>query len=76
MCAIVCPHGVYKIQGGKAILNDRDSCMECGACAKNCRFGALYVRSGVGCAAGIINGILNKTGPSCGYSQPCEKACC
>ena len=76
MCVIVCPHDVFKIQGGKAMLKDIDSCMECGACAKNCRFGALSVRSGVGCAAGILNGLLSKTDPSCDCSQPNEKACC
>jgi NAD-dependent dihydropyrimidine dehydrogenase PreA subunit len=76
MCAIVCPHNVFKIENGKAIIKDIDSCMECGACSKNCRFGALSVRSGVGCAAGILNGILNNTEASCGCSQSKEKNCC
>jgi NAD-dependent dihydropyrimidine dehydrogenase PreA subunit len=76
MCAIVCPHDVFKIQGGKAILNDINDCMECGACAKNCRFGALMVRAGVGCATGILNGILTNSEPSCGCSNSKEKTCC
>src|SRR5512145_1978162 len=75
MCTIVCPHNVFEISGGKAHIIDKDSCMECGACAKNCKFGALTVRSGVGCAAGIISGMLNNSEPSCGCSQPSEKAC-
>ena len=76
MCAIVCPHDVFKIHSGKAVLNDINDCMECGACMKNCRSGALTVRSGVGCAAGIINGILNNSEPTCGCSNTKEKACC
>jgi NAD-dependent dihydropyrimidine dehydrogenase PreA subunit len=76
MCAIVCPHNVFKIQGGKAIIQDIDSCMECGACAKNCRFEALSVRSGVGCAAGILNGILRGTEASCDCSGSKVSSCC
>jgi NAD-dependent dihydropyrimidine dehydrogenase PreA subunit len=76
MCAIVCPHDVFKIQGGKAILKDINDCMECGACMKNCQFGALKVRSGVGCAAGILNGILTNSEPTCGCSNQKEKVCC
>lgn len=74
MCTIVCPHAVFRIMEGKAFIQDRDACMECGACAMNCGFGAISVRSGVGCASGILNGILNNTEPTCGCSQ--EKACC
>lgn len=76
MCAIVCPHNVFKIQNGKAIINDIDSCMECGACAKNCRFGAISVRSGVGCAAGILNGLLRNSEPTCGCSENKSKSGC
>lgn len=65
LCAIVCPHAVFKMAGGKALITDIDDCMECGACALNCRFGAISVRSGVGCAAGILQGILNNTEPTC-----------
>jgi hypothetical protein len=39
--------------------------MECGACAMNCQTGAVTVKSGVGCAAGIINGLLRGTEPTC-----------
>lgn len=75
MCTIVCPHNVFKIQNSKAVINDIDSCMECGACSKNCKFGALSVRSGVGCASGIINGILRGTEASCDCSGS-KSACC
>lgn len=76
MCTIVCPHAVFEITDGKAKINEINNCMECGACARNCKFGAISVRSGVGCAAGILNGILNNSEPSCGCSQSAEKSCC
>ena len=53
-CTLVCPHGVFVMDGTRAKLVDRDACIECGACARNCDFGAIEVRAGVGCAAGII----------------------
>jgi NAD-dependent dihydropyrimidine dehydrogenase PreA subunit len=65
MCTMVCPHAVFEIAGKKARIISIDNCMECGACALNCQVGALTVKSGVGCAAGIINGILNNTEASC-----------
>ena len=76
MCAIVCPHHVFNVENGKAVIIDIDSCMECGACSKNCRFGALSVRSGVGCAAGILNGILRGTEASCDCSGNKAGTCC
>jgi NAD-dependent dihydropyrimidine dehydrogenase PreA subunit len=75
MCTVVCPHAVFEMANGKARIVDIDDCMECGACANNCRFGAVSVRSGVGCAAGILNGILRGTEPSCDCSTG-SKACC
>ena len=78
MCVIVCPHAVFEIKHRKAQILDIDDCMECGACTLNCPFGALSVKSGVGCAAGIINGILRNTEPACdcpGIKQP-ETNCC
>ena len=65
MCLIVCPHSVFEMNKGKAYINNLNSCMECGACELNCKFGAIDVKSGVGCAAGIINGILKGTEASC-----------
>jgi NAD-dependent dihydropyrimidine dehydrogenase PreA subunit len=65
MCTIVCPHAVFTIENKKAVIRNRDFCMECGACAKNCAEGAITVKTGVGCAAGIINGLIRGTEPSC-----------
>lgn len=76
MCAIVCPHAVFQINSGKAQIVDIDDCMECGACSNNCRFGALTVKSGVGCAAGILNGILNGTEPTCDCGEESKGGCC
>jgi len=75
MCADVCPHGVFSVDKKKAEIVDRDSCMECGACEKNCPFAAIEVRSGVGCAAAVINSILNRTEPGCDCSGN-NNSCC
>ena len=72
MCLAVCPHRVFRAEGGKVAIADRDACMECGACARNCPVGALYVKNGVGCAVGILNAKLGRTsGCFCE-----EQACC
>jgi ferredoxin len=78
LCAIVCPHAVFEIVNKKARIANIDNCMECGACALNCQYGAITVKSGVGCAAGILNGILNNTEPACGCSDAGAKepSCC
>ena len=66
MCLEVCPHNVFVLQDKRAVITDRDGCMECGACALNCKFGALSVNKGVGCAAAIINSIVYGGEPACG----------
>ncbi len=77
VCVTVCPHAVFAIRdhqagrGQRARIVDRDACMECGACAKNCAPGAISVQSGVGCAAAIIIGALTGHEPSCGCSTGC-----
>lgn len=76
MCTVVCPRAVFEMRDKKAHILDKDDCMECGACALNCKHGALTVRSGVGCAAGILNGILNGTEPSCDCSSTSSKQNC
>jgi NAD-dependent dihydropyrimidine dehydrogenase PreA subunit len=78
LCLQVCPHDVFRLEGRKAVINDRDSCMECGACVLNCAFGALQVEKGVGCAAAIINGMLTGSEPSCGCNDDGSGAtsCC
>lgn len=55
MCAVVCPHQVFRIENRKALYSDFQACMECGACAKNCPVEAIKVDAGVGCASGMIN---------------------
>ena len=72
-CEEVCPHGVFKMQDKRAAITDRDLCMECGACALNCEFGAITVNSGVGCAAAIINSMISGGPPSCDCS---DGSCC
>ncbi|HEY6872399.1 MAG TPA: mercury methylation ferredoxin HgcB [Geobacteraceae bacterium] len=55
LCALVCPHRVFVIEGNKSRIVERDACMECGACALNCPVRAIAVDAGVGCASGMIN---------------------
>ncbi len=73
-CIEVCPHGVFTLNNGKAAIADRDACMECGACSRNCALEALTVSAGVGCAAGIIRGALKGGSPECGCSNSPD--CC
>ena len=65
ICVIVCPHEVFEMVSHKAKIINRDACIECGACMINCEPGALTVQTGVGCAAGIINGMIRGTEPNC-----------
>jgi len=79
MCAVVCPHGVFTVGGGKAEIIDRDACIECGACAVNCPAGAISVRAGVGCATALLmsmaKGRANDVqAPSCNCSG--GSSCC
>jgi ferredoxin len=69
LCTMVCPHGVFVMEGNRAKLVDRGACMECGACQRNCAFGAISVESGVGCAAAIIASWFNKGEIACGPSD-------
>ena len=71
-CTLVCPHGVFSVNGKTAVLVDRDGCMECGACALNCPTGAITVTPGVGCAAYIIKSWLK--GKNLASDSP--TACC
>lgn len=65
MCLLVCPHAVLSLTNGKIEVVNRDACMECGACARNCPVEALDVRSGVGCAAAVINAMFGRKESSC-----------
>ena len=67
VCTIVCPHGVFAMGADKrAYVADRGACMECGACALNCAWGAISVKPGVGCAEAIIHSWIYGGEPSCG----------
>jgi len=48
MCSQVCPQAVFGYDSGKALIEDGDGCMECGACGVNCPVGAVSVNPGVG----------------------------
>jgi NAD-dependent dihydropyrimidine dehydrogenase PreA subunit len=65
MCLEVCPHDVLAKNNGRVEIRDIDQCMECGACARNCPSQALTVRSGVGCAAAVINSWRGRADSSC-----------
>ena len=65
-CTEVCPHGVFRMERKRAVITNRDLCMECGACRRNCGYGAIDVREGVGCAWAIALGKLKGTAPTCG----------
>jgi len=43
MCLLVCPHEVFYQDNGSVGIQNRDACMECGACAKNCAAEAISV---------------------------------
>jgi NAD-dependent dihydropyrimidine dehydrogenase PreA subunit len=58
MCLTVCPHDVFEAGARVVALVHPESCMECGACERNCPTGALEVDSGVGCAAAMIQAAL------------------
>lgn len=66
MCAIVCPHAAFVMEGKKARLTDKNLCMECGACMRNCPFGAIAVRPGVGCAYALLMSQLRGKEIACG----------
>ncbi len=62
MCLEVCPHQVFIPNDGKVAAGDIDACMECGACMVNCPTAAIQVKTGVGCAAAVINALLGREG--------------
>lgn len=81
MCAIVCPHAVFALEGRSARLARAEACIECGACQLNCPAGAIEVDSGPGCAVALIHAALTGQEPSCGGPDGCcgsnkKSACC
>jgi len=70
MCLTVCPHEVFRLAGNKVEIADRDACMECGACQRNCPAGAIRVRAGVGCAYALLYSRLKgRPEPVCGQED-------
>ena len=53
------------MNNGHAGIKNKDLCMECGACARNCPTEAVTVQAGVGCAAAVINAALGRNASSC-----------
>lgn len=76
MCVEVCPHNVFRLAGKKAVIADKESCMECGACSLNCPAKAIEVKSGVGCAAAILKGIVTGKEATCGCSDDGKSSSC
>ena len=77
LCTRVCPHAVFAMVEKRAVLVDRGACMECGACAKNCAQKAIQVQAGMGCAAGLLRGMMTGADAaegSCGCSG--NGSCC
>jgi NAD-dependent dihydropyrimidine dehydrogenase PreA subunit len=77
-CMEVCPRQVFEMRDKKAEIIDRDRCIECGACQRNCAFGAVIVKSGVGCAQALFNALLTGGEPVCGCEKNAKKTsgCC
>jgi NAD-dependent dihydropyrimidine dehydrogenase PreA subunit len=65
MCVAVCPHAVFEMDGKKAKLVNRDDCMECGACSRNCPTTAITVHAGIGCVSALIKAAIRGTEPVC-----------
>ncbi len=65
MCTTVCPRAVFEMEQKRAVMINRDQCIECGACMVNCPADAISVRAGVGCAKGILNDALGIQGSDC-----------
>lgn len=75
MCLTVCPHEVFVLENKKVKIAKFNSCMECGACGKNCPTAAIDVKPGVGCAYAIIIGKITGTEPNCDCSGG-NSGCC
>jgi ferredoxin len=72
-CWEVCPHGVFVEKDKKAVIVNLVACMECGACQMNCPAQAITVKSGVGCAAAMIQSALTgRKEVSCGPDTGCN----
>lgn len=72
LCRVVCPQQVFAAGERVAAIADRDACLECGACARNCPRGAITVRRGVGCAYAILLSRLRRKSVCCGDTGGCS----
>jgi len=50
----------YCKSGHRGEKENGDTCMECGACARNCPTEAITVRAGVGCATAVFDDALGQ----------------
>jgi ferredoxin len=74
LCLDVCPHAVlYLNEENRVWIRDKDACMECGACSRNCPTEALSVQPGVGCVAAVINAMLGREGSCCCNIESADK---
>ncbi len=71
VCIEVCPRQALELAAKKAVIVDLDRCIECGACQLNCRYDAISVRVGVGCAAALISSMKAGGDPACGADCDC-----
>jgi len=65
MCLDVCTHEVFKMNSKHVVIQNRDACMECGACSLNCPVNAISVQSGAGCANAVIKSMLGRNKGEC-----------
>lgn len=73
VCVKTCPQGVITMKEKKAVLTNYYKCMECGACANNCSFDAIYLTKGTGCLSAIIKEDILKIVPK---GEGCGSGCC
>ena len=74
-CLEVPHHAIFVFSDNEIRITNKDKCMECGACMKNCKYVALLVDSSIGCAEALIYTILAGKEPECGYSDDKETCC-
>ncbi len=72
LCTEVCPQQVFTLNGKVSSIEDRDACLECGACARNCAPGAVSVRAGVGCAYAVLKDMYNIKSRCCDDDCGCS----
>ncbi len=72
LCTEVCPQQVFARNGKVSSIVDRDACLECGACARNCAPGAISVRAGVGCAYAVLMDMYNFKSRCCDDDCGCS----